>query len=129
MLCGEVIIMNGLIIFKNPLTGLVDTAGAAITESVARMEIIPKHVARRLRVVISLDTQNQRILKVLALFLELPGSAASTEGGAGLDLVLLAKLDNPVNKTIQNFFIHVDAIKSKLASDIDEEIIFRNDFT
>ncbi len=116
--------MNGLIIFKNPLTGLVDTAGAAITESVARTEIIPKQVVHRLRVITNQHPQNQAVLKSLGLVLEMPGSASGTNGGAGLDLVLLARLDNPVDATIHNFFGYVDEIKSKLKSDNNEEIFF-----
>jgi len=122
-------LMNGAIVFTHPVSGLQDSGGAAITEPVSKKEVIPTASIRRLRVVVFTDPQNPTTLQGLGLFAELPGSAPSTGGGTGPDLLLLARLDNPADATIHNFYDHVEEITTKLLSGNREEVEFRDNFT
>ena len=117
---------NVIVFFGKPIAGLSSTGGAAITESVARREIIPKRVVHRLRVVVSVDPQTPTILRKLSAFLELPGGIDGS--GGGIDLICVAELANPIDATIQTFHAHITALKTQLISNVEETINFRDAF-
>ena len=117
--------MDGLFIFNTPVTGLKDIANTPLTEPVFRKEYIVKKLIRRLRVFLEFGSPpNQDVLKGLAASLELPGGF----DGTGIDLVCLAKLDNPVDASIHSFYAYVETLKTKWETDIDEELTFKSNF-
>lgn len=118
--------MGGVIVFKKPVAGLVDSTGAAITDgAVAQLQIIPKGTIQRLRVVDQRDQTNPNMLKALGLRMEL--STVSSPDSP--DVVMLAQLDNPNNSTIPLFFAYVESVKGMVSSDSDAELTFKTTFS
>jgi hypothetical protein len=118
--------MNGLIIFKTKVEGLNDVTNTPVTEDIFSTEYIVKTAVRRLRVLIGKrpNSPNPDVLTALAVTLEIPGGI----DGTGVDVITLARLDNPVDVTIHAFYAYVATLRTKWQSENDEEILFKKTF-